>query len=370
MSKVLVTESYLDDIADAIRNKNGTENTYKPSQMAAAIEALPGPSTLGMKIISENGSYDPASDNLDGYSGVTVNVPNSYSAGDEGKVVSSGALVSQTSVTKTENGTYDTTLNNQVVVNVPSATLVSKSITENGTYYPEDDNADGYSSVIVNVSGCGGSDFSHEEAFLLTDYIASNGTQFIDTGYIVKDNSVFDIVCYDGYYSGRLNSVYGVRNGDQSGGCSLWFTGDTSQAQFQWSSGIGANEMYLSDKAYNYVKIHIIAKKSGLSLCSHSTTSKPSDVYTDEKIVNTKTGSATQTYSLYLFGLNQGGSDYGFLTRGNVRIYRFRIYEGSILVHEFIPWKDSSNVVCMKDTVTGNLKYNAGTGAFTYGTDT
>lgn len=40
MSKVLVTESYLEDIADAIREKSGTQNTYKPHQMAAAIEAI------------------------------------------------------------------------------------------------------------------------------------------------------------------------------------------------------------------------------------------------------------------------------------------------------------------------------------------
>ena len=33
------------------------------------------------------------------------------------------------------------------------STLVSKTITQNGTYDPADDNADGYSEVIVNVSG-------------------------------------------------------------------------------------------------------------------------------------------------------------------------------------------------------------------------
>lgn len=48
---------------------------------------------------------------------VTVN-PITYSASDEGKVVSNGALVAQTSETITENGTYDTTLNDEVVVNV------------------------------------------------------------------------------------------------------------------------------------------------------------------------------------------------------------------------------------------------------------
>lgn len=122
MSKVLVTESSLESIADAIRTKNGTENTYKPGQMAAAIEALPGPSTLVSKSITQNGSYDPEDDDADGYSAVTVNVPNSYAAGDEGKVVSNGALVQQTARASeiTANGTYDTTTNDSVTVNVES----------------------------------------------------------------------------------------------------------------------------------------------------------------------------------------------------------------------------------------------------------
>ena len=52
------------------------------------------------------------------YSPVTVNVPNSYAAGDEGKVVSGGALVSQTSDTVTQNGTVDTTIISSLEVNV------------------------------------------------------------------------------------------------------------------------------------------------------------------------------------------------------------------------------------------------------------
>lgn len=80
-----------------------------------------GSATLGTKSISANGTYQASSDSLDGYSEVTVNVPNSYAAGDEGKVVSNGSLVAQTSLAVTENRTYDTTLNNEVVVNVPSS---------------------------------------------------------------------------------------------------------------------------------------------------------------------------------------------------------------------------------------------------------
>lgn len=49
---------------------------------------------------------------------ITANVPNSYTASDEGKVVSNGSLVSQSSATYTANGTYDTTLVDDVTVDV------------------------------------------------------------------------------------------------------------------------------------------------------------------------------------------------------------------------------------------------------------
>ena len=67
----------------------------------------------GTKNINANGTH-----NVVGYASANVNVPNTYAAGDEGKVVSNGALVSQSSQTVTENGTYDTTLKNEVVVDV------------------------------------------------------------------------------------------------------------------------------------------------------------------------------------------------------------------------------------------------------------
>lgn len=40
MGNVLVNEQHLTDIADAIREKNGTEETYKPSEMATAITSI------------------------------------------------------------------------------------------------------------------------------------------------------------------------------------------------------------------------------------------------------------------------------------------------------------------------------------------
>lgn len=40
MAKVVVTDTHLTNIANAIRNKNGTNDTYKPSEMASAIQGI------------------------------------------------------------------------------------------------------------------------------------------------------------------------------------------------------------------------------------------------------------------------------------------------------------------------------------------
>ena len=60
--------------------------------------------------------------NTIGYDEINVDVPNTYTVSDEGKVVNSGTLVAQTAMPAeiTANDTYDTTLYNSIVVNVPT----------------------------------------------------------------------------------------------------------------------------------------------------------------------------------------------------------------------------------------------------------
>ena len=53
MAKVLVNENNLTNIANAIRGKNGSTDTYKPSEMAAAITAISGGGASNEKAIIE-----------------------------------------------------------------------------------------------------------------------------------------------------------------------------------------------------------------------------------------------------------------------------------------------------------------------------
>ena len=76
MANVLVNDTSLTAIGNAIREKNGETTLYKPAEMATAITAISGGGepTIEALSITANGTYT-APDGVDGYSPITVNVP-------------------------------------------------------------------------------------------------------------------------------------------------------------------------------------------------------------------------------------------------------------------------------------------------------
>lgn len=72
MANVLVEETYLKDIADAIRSKKGVSTTYKPSDMPSAIESISGGGVTptGTINITTNGTHD-----VTNYASASVAVP-------------------------------------------------------------------------------------------------------------------------------------------------------------------------------------------------------------------------------------------------------------------------------------------------------
>lgn len=179
MTNVLVDDSYLSDIADTIRAKLGVADTYLPSEMADAIDDIGG--------------------------GVTPTGTKQISISANGTTTEDVAVYASAEIT----------------VAVPSASLGTKSITENGTYNASSDSLDGYSSVTVNVSGgasvlsgsftpesdantytisaLAGTTLNHFLLFGLPADVIGHSKREIGLGYVDYDKNIF--------YSSASNST-------------------------------------------------------------------------------------------------------------------------------------------------------------------
>ena len=319
---------------------------------------------LGAKTITANGTYNASSDNLDGYDEVTANVPNTYAAGDEGKVVSNGALVAQSSENITQNGTYDTTLKNQVIVNVSGggSTLITKNITANGTYNASADNADGYSQVIVNVPSSG----LLPSGYTRVAYLESSGTQAILTGVVPYQNLQID-TCLQ-----WLGTAVSGANNDILIGCRSQSSGGTyrfvpiaistaSGGVVKFRGNIGSAEYIpyantIDTKNFNTLKFNTANSKiiyNGTTL-SFSTAGQSFNTKNDVKIA--------------LFAAGDDNSSFSY--PGICRIMYCKLFnrQTGVVDRDLIPCvRNSDSVAGMYDIENDVFYTNIGTGSFIVG---
>lgn len=334
MANVLVQESSLQAIASAIREKTGSYGAYKPREMAPAIRNLPGGATLQSLSVTENGTYTPES-GVDGFSSVNVAVPGNFEASDEGKVVHNGALMPQTSLTVTANGTYDTTTKNRVVVNtigdsgLPSGLLI-------GTTAP-----------TPSIGSDGDTYWQYET---LEASAASNGSCIVYGDHQIAYSWAMEIQFLLKAASANYERI----------ACSAWSPGaGTGYFAIGFSNREnGALMAYWSTDNDSAVQSYISQNLTKQDFLSHPHTIRldAGRVYEDGVLVHTFSGApGSSTLGNYfdLFATKNAGS-YEYSAQHAAIIYCKIWDDNGTLVQHFLPYNDNGTTK-VRDDVTGTV---------------
>lgn len=149
MAQYLVSDTYLTNIANAIRGKLNVSTTYTPGEMSGAINSIQvatAPSLQNKTVTPQEYQQIIAADNTyDGLGSVTISAISSTYVG------SGVTRVNATTVTPTNAEQTAIAANRYTngVIKVSAVPTETKSITTNGTYTPS--TGKWFSSVTVNV---------------------------------------------------------------------------------------------------------------------------------------------------------------------------------------------------------------------------
>ena len=220
------------------------------------------------------------------------------------------------------------------------------------------------SKVLATISGilpltltdCTGDDLvdykiygksEHEELpdeYQQVEYIESTGTQYIDTGFKPNQDTKIDI---------KITRIAGGISNPAILGVTNPF----------YSFAINNNDFYY---AFNQTGTNIKSTTFSIGETAIFKTDREK-LYKNGNLVNTlyTQGNFQSNLNLTLFARRTGNNTAE--RRGNMQIYYCKIYDNNVLVRNFIPCKNPSNVAGMYDTVNGVFYTNAGTGTFNTG---
>lgn len=189
------------------------------------------------------------------------------------------------------------------------------------------------------------------------EYIASSGTQYINTGYIPKVNNVnleLDMAWTGntiGAFETFMGFMYSTTQNNPRMGLHKYSSALMFGANATTTSAIAPvkNErfIYRGDFTSGAQKLY----KNGTQITTNSTTYDFS----------------TNTCPVYIFARYCPNS----MNYSTIRVYRAKIYEGTTLKMDFIPcYRKSDNIIGLYDLANGTFYTNAGSGTFIKGKDT
>ena len=176
-------------------------------------------------------------------------------------------------------------------------------------------------------------------------YLASTGTQYIDTGIApdYANGDSIEIHLYGAGFSGAAPCAFGSRESGVLNGIYL----------------LGTNNLIVCDTAGNTGIGFLASAPTELSLTVNDSTATANGTsYTMPRHV-------TVGLPIYLFALNNYGTG-TFGIYSGMKLYDWKYYRNGKLAQHLIPVLDKSGVPCLYDTVSRTMKRNAGTGSFDY----
>lgn len=177
-------------------------------------------------------------------------------------------------------------------------------------------------------------------------YIESNGTQYIDTGYIPNQDTHVYAECVLPISTGSTQGLFGSRLSSSS----------SQQYQFVTQGGYYRTDYYnalksMSSTSYGTNKFFVDKNKNVTNLNGDLT-------HTHEY------GTFTCPGNMYIFATNNNGSVYA---RSTMKLYTMQIYDNDVLIRDFVPCKNPSGVAGLYDLVESKFYGSNDTGAFIAG---
>lgn len=195
-------------------------------------------------------------------------------------------------------------------------------------------------------ANAGTGSFTLGQDIVPVEYLQSTGTQYIDTGIIVKNNNANLSVKYQFTESATAVSVFGAMKSNNT----CWFA---EQYNNKWWFG-GTGSLFNNSQGTN---LHTVKWN-----IANGTVNGTVD---NTNYSGTYSGSIVSDVTLALFCTHYGEN---YSRNGKVKLYYFQLSENGKKLLNLIPVR-VDNVGYMYDKVSHKLFANAGTGNFTVGPD-